>query len=110
MKEVLVIPGGFVPYNDTVTLLSYKHLRNIDAYFDVIALEGKVDQGINDTVCKEENFKKFNVEYICQYDDAVATFERKNVISGVYNFIRYCLKARKKAQQKKGCKDSLKSR
>ena len=50
MKNVLVIPGGFVPYNDTVTLLSYKHLRNINANFDVIALEGKKDEGINDTV------------------------------------------------------------
>ena len=100
-KYILVIPGGFVPYNDTVTLLSYKHLRNIDANFDVVALEGKKDEGINDTVCKEDNFKKFNVEYVCKYDDAVATFERKNVISGVYNLIKYCLKARKKAKEKK---------
>lgn len=98
VSRVLVIPGGFVPINDTVTLLCYKHLRLIDAEFDVVALRGVVDNGIRKNLENDLNFSKFNIEYFCDYDDAIATLERKNVISGVINSIRYCLYARKKAK------------
>ena len=90
-KDILVIPGGFVPYNDTVTLLSYKHLRNLDAKIDVIALEGKEDLGIKQNLQSDKNFKKFNIEYFCKYDETVATFEKKNVVTGFYNLIKYYL-------------------
>ena len=92
-KKMLVIPGGFVPYNDPVTLLSYKHLRLLDLDMDVVALKGKEDTTIFNELNNDSNYSKFKIEYICDYDDAVATFERKNVISGVYNSIRYILKA-----------------
>ena len=62
-KKMLVIPGGFVPYNDTVTLLSYKHLRNLDCEMDVIALNGQVDEGIKQSLNQDINYKKFNIEY-----------------------------------------------
>lgn len=100
-KDILVIPGGFVPYNDTVTLLSYKHLRNLDAKIDVIALEGKEDLGIKQNLQSDKNFEKFNIEYFCKYDETVATFEKKNVVTGFYNLIKYCLYCRKKAKEKK---------
>lgn len=74
---MLVIPGGFVPFNDTVTLISYKHLRNLDCIMDVIALKGKNDEGLEKEIKKDENWKKFNIEYICNYEQAVATAERK---------------------------------
>ncbi|MCI6272281.1 MAG: hypothetical protein MR601_04965 [Erysipelotrichaceae bacterium] len=99
-SKVLVIPGGFVPYNDTVTLLSYKHLRGIDAEFDVIALKAKEDEGIKQSLKNDKNFNKFNVEYFIDYDDVVATFERKNVISGFFNILRYCFFCFKKAKTK----------
>lgn len=97
-KKVLVIPGGFVPFNDTVTLLCYKHLRLVDAEMDVVALKGKVDDGIQSTIDKDDNYKKFNVEYVCEYDQAVATLEKKNVIEGIINIIKYktaCVKKSK---------------
>lgn len=97
-KKVLVIPGGFVPYNDTVTLLSYKHLRNIDADFDVVALQGKEDKGLKSCIENDKNFSKFKIEYVCDYNDAIATLERKNVLSGVMNIMKYCRFAKKKAK------------
>ena len=100
-KKILVIPGGFVPYNDTVTLLSYKHLRSLDAEIDVIALKGKEDEGLVQSLKEDENFKKFNIEYFGYYDDTVATYERKNVVSCFFNFIKYCFYAKNKAKEKK---------
>lgn len=100
-KKILVIPGGFVPYNDTVTLLSYKHLRSLDAEMDVIALKGKEDEGLTQSLKEDENFKKFNIEYFGYYDDTVATYERKNVVSCFFNFIKYCFYAKNKAKEKK---------
>lgn len=100
MKKILMIPGGFVPYNDTVTLLSYKHLRNCDVTIDVIALRGKEDSSLKKSIENDKNYSKFHVTYVCDYDDAVATLARKNVISGMFNVMRYVLKSFKKGLNK----------
>ena len=79
MKEVLVIPGGFVPYNDTVTLLSYKHLRNIDAYFDKFYISFNDDGTIliSSTVDKSiaEKYSKYSL------DKEILTPERLKYLS-----------------------------
>lgn len=98
-KRMLVIPGGFVPFNDTVTLISYKHLRNLDCIMDVIALKGKNDEGLEKEIKKDKNWNKFNIEYICNYEQAVATAEKKNVLEGIYNIFRYCFFCVKKLKQ-----------
>jgi glycosyltransferase involved in cell wall biosynthesis len=98
-ERILVIPGGFVPYNDTVTLLTYKHLRNIDAEFDVVALKGKEDPTLKQKLEQDPAYSRFHVQYVCDYDQAVATFEKKNVISGLIWFHRYCKAALKQAQK-----------
>ncbi|NCB33092.1 MAG: hypothetical protein EOM64_04315, partial [Erysipelotrichia bacterium] len=97
-ERILVVPGGFVPYNDTVTLLTYKHLRNIDAEFDVIALKGKDDLTLVNKLEHDSSYSRFHVKYVCDYDQAVATFEKKNVISGFIWFHRYCKAALKQAK------------
>ncbi|MEA4821219.1 MAG: glycosyltransferase [Erysipelotrichales bacterium] len=99
-NKILVIPGAFVPYNDTVTLISYKHLRNINADFDVVALKGKEDEGLKKSLLDDNRMSNFSIEYVCDYDAAVATYERKNVLSGIYNLLKYCFYAKKKAKQK----------
>ncbi len=102
MKEkMLVIPGGFLPYNDPITLISYKHLRLLDYEFDVIALNNTVDNSIKKELDKDINYKKFNVKYVAKYDDTIATLQRKNVISGVFNIFKYikaCVKQSKKEE------------
>lgn len=96
-ERVLVIPGGFLPYNDTVTLLTYKHLRNIDAEFDVVALKGPEDEGLKKLLESDPAYQKFHVEYVCDYGQAVPTYEKKNVLSGIHYYRKYCRAAKKKA-------------
>ena len=72
MKDsMFVIPGSFVPYNDTVTLLTYKRLRNLDLDMDVFAFKAKADQGLVKELEKDENYKKFNITYTSNLETAV---------------------------------------
>ena len=72
MKDrMLVIPGSFVPYNDTVTLLTYKRLRNIDMDVDVFCFKGKEDQSIVEELSNDKEFSKFNIMYTSDLDWAV---------------------------------------
>lgn len=69
---MFVVPGPFVPYNDTITLLTYKRLRNLDLDMDVFAFRGKEDAGLLKELEKDENFKKFHVSYTSDVDHAIA--------------------------------------
>jgi len=72
MKDkMFVIPGSFVPYNDTVTLLTYKRLRNLDLDMDVFCFRGKEDKSLVEELSNDENFKKFNIKYTSDLDWAV---------------------------------------
>ncbi|WP_370778082.1 hypothetical protein [Holdemania massiliensis] len=88
-KKMLVIPGGFVPYNDTVTLLIYKRLRNLDYNFDVLALKGKIDKGIADELEKDINIRKFNINYLCDYDDCIAIQHPLRLLKSLYYMNKY---------------------
>lgn len=70
--RMFVVPGPFVPYNDTITLLTYKRLRNLDLDMDVFAFKGKEDQGLLKELEKDENFKKFHIKYTSDVDHAIA--------------------------------------
>ena len=69
---MFVVPGPFVPYNDTITLLTYKRLRNLELDMDVFAFRGKEDQGLLKELEKDENFKKFHIKYTSDVDHAIA--------------------------------------
>ena len=73
MKDkMFIVPGTFVPYNDTVTLLSYKRLRNLDLDMDVFCFKGKEDKGLINELNNDECFKKFNIKYTNDLDWAIA--------------------------------------
>lgn len=73
MKDkMFIVPGTFVPYNDTVTLLSYKRLRNLDLDMDVFCFRGKEDKGLLKELNNDECFKKFNIKYTNDLDWAIA--------------------------------------
>ena len=72
MKDrMFIVPGSFVPNNDTVTLLTYKRLRNLDLDMDVFALKTKIDPSLKEELDKDPNFKKFTINYSVDYDWAV---------------------------------------
>lgn len=99
MRKILVIPGAFMPANDTVTFLSYKHLRLVDAQMDVMALKAPVDEGLMAKMKQDGFLHKFNITYVKDYDDTVATFERKNIVSGFLNILKYCYACYQKAKE-----------
>ena len=68
---MFIVPGSFVPNNDTVTLLTYKRLRNLDLDMDVFALKTKIDPSLKEELDKDPNFKKFTINYSVDYDWAV---------------------------------------
>lgn len=68
---MFVVPGSFVPYNDTVTILSYKRLRNLDMDMDVFCFKGKEDPSLLKELGKDENFKKFHIKYTSDLDWAI---------------------------------------
>ena len=70
-NKMLVIPGSFLPYNDTVTLLTYKRLRNLDLDIDVFCFKGKEDPSIKNELENDIEFKKFNIKYTSDLDYAV---------------------------------------
>ena len=73
MKEkMFVVPGSFVPYNDTVTLLTYKRLRNLDLDMDVFCFKGKADPGIEAELANDPAFAKFHPIYTSDLDWAIA--------------------------------------
>ena len=75
MKDkMFVVPGSFVPFNDTVTLLTYKRLRNLDLDMDVFAFKGKTDEGIAEELKNDNNYKKFNVTHTSDLDWAVPRY------------------------------------
>ena len=72
MKDkMFVVPGSFVPYNDTVTLLTYKRLRNLDMDIDVFCFKGKEDPSLIKELEKDKQFKKFHLKYTTDLDWAV---------------------------------------
>ena len=119
---MFVIPGSFVPFNDTVTLLTYKRLRNLDLDMDVFTLKGKTDESLLEEINNDPNYKKFNVKYSIDLDwvvpryyplrlpislllmnkyinDSVKEFEKKNykylftsIVPGVSHLAGYKIK------------------
>ncbi len=69
---MFVIPGSFVPYNDTVTLLTYKRLRNLDLDMDVFCFRGKADASIETELKNDPAFQKFHIAYSSDLDWAIA--------------------------------------
>jgi Glycosyl transferases group 1. len=98
-NRLLAIPGAFVPANDTVTLISYKHLRQAPYDIDVLALSAPIDDTLQKELSKDECFDKFNIEYTYEYSRTVASFEKKNVLEGLFNLFRYVHSAIKKARE-----------
>ena len=72
MKDkMFVVPGSFFPYNDTVTLLTYKRLRDLDLDIDVFCFKGKEDPSLIMELENDPKFRKFNIKYTTDLDWAI---------------------------------------
>ena len=101
MKErMFVIPGSFVPYNDTVTLLTYKRLRNLDLDMDVFAFKGQEDKSLLQELNNDSNYKKFSTKYMCDYDDAIAIKHPSRIFKSIYLMNKYVKEALNEFEKK----------
>lgn len=65
MKEsLLALTGVFMPHNETITQITYKHLCNLDYDIDVVAFKAKKDISMEKILTNDKNYKKFNVNYL----------------------------------------------
>ena len=72
MKDkMFVVPGSFFPYNDTVTLLTYKRLRDLDLDIDVFCFKGKEDPSLIMELENDPKYRKFNIKYTTDLDWAI---------------------------------------
>lgn len=88
-KKMLVIPGPFVPYNDTLTLLNYKRLAYLDLDFDVLAIGGKEDQGLKEELEKDNNYKKFKIKRVLDYKKMDIVRNPFNLPYFIYAYFKY---------------------
>lgn len=72
-----VIPGTFLPFNDTTTQLVYKQLRLLPLKYRVCALKNyPIDKDWEQKLSNDENYAKFDIEYVDSYKNLF--FSRKN--------------------------------
>ena len=99
-NKMFVVPGSFVPYNDTVTLLTYKRLRNLDLDMDVFAFKGRTDQGLFHELENDEEYKKFHMIYTSDLDWAIPRNYPLRLPVGLFLMNRYVHDALKEFEKK----------
>ncbi len=86
---MFVVPGSFVPFNDTVTLLTYKRLRNLDLDMDVFAFHGKEDEGLLKQLKEDDNYSKFHVTWTSELDWAIPRYYPLRLPAGLFLMNKY---------------------
>ena len=86
----LVIPGPFLPYNDTITQLVYKQLRLLPLDYQVCALEGfSSDTALEQIMREDPNFSKFHITYTDQYQNVLFFIHNLNLFKGLRHMDAY---------------------
>lgn len=89
MEKCLVIPGPFVPYNDTITQLVYKQLRLIDFDYDVCALGNPEDPGLKALLEKDPSYSRFHIHTVDKYNNVLFSIKNVDLIKGLRHMKRY---------------------
>ena len=89
MEKCLVIPGPFVPYNDTITQLVYKQLRLLDFDYDVCALGNPEDPGLNALLEKDQSYSRFHIHTVDKYNNVLFSIKNVDLIKGLRHMKRY---------------------
>ena len=100
MKDkMFVVPGSFVPFNDTVTILSYKRLRNLDMDMDVFCFKGKEDPSLIKELENDEQFRKFHITYTSDLDWAIPRNYPLRLPAGLFLMNKYVSDALKEFEK-----------
>ena len=89
MRRCLVIPGTFIPYNDTVTQLVYKQLRLLDLEYDVISLSAEEDPELIQLLQKDPNGQKFHIRNTDYYNNVLFSIHNVFLPKALHHMHRY---------------------
>lgn len=93
MEKCLVIPGPFVPFNDTITQLVYKQLRLLDFECDVCALGNPEDSGLKALLEKDPYYANFHIHTVDAYNNVLFSIQNVDLFKGLRHMKRYVEKA-----------------
>ena len=94
MKKCLVVPGPFLPYNDTITQLCYKHLRLLDMEYDVCALSNEAkDPDFERFLSNDPYYNKFHIHNVDKYNNVFFSIKNVNLFKGLRHMKKYIEKA-----------------
>ncbi len=85
----LVVPGNFLPFNDTVTQLLYKQLRLLNMQYDVIALRNTEDSALLNLLHADPNYSKFSISYADDYSNIYFSINNVNLFKCLRHMNRY---------------------
>ncbi len=88
-KRCLVVPGTFIPFNETITQLVYKQLRLLPLKYDVCALFDKADPKLQEYLLNDPNYVKFHVSYVMNDNDVRFSIHNINLFKGLHNMKKY---------------------
>lgn len=97
---MFIVPGSFVPFNDSVTLLSYKRLRNLDLEMDVFTFKGKEDAGLKKELDADPEFQKFHITYTTDLDWAIPRYHPFRLPVSLFLMNKYVHDALKEFEKK----------
>ena len=101
MKDrMFVVPGSFVPYNDTVTLLTYKRLRNLELDMDVFCFAGKQDLSLVEELENDEKYKRFTITTTSSLDWAVPRYHPLRLPVSLFLMIKYVIDSMREFKKK----------
>lgn len=90
MEQCYVIPGPFLPYNDTITQLIYKQLRCLPFEYQVMSLKGPtVDESLKKVLDQDPMFKKFTIHEVDDYNNVLFSIKNVDLFKGLRHMDRY---------------------
>ena len=94
MKNCFVVPGPFLPYNDTITQLIYKQLRCLPYQYQVVSLKGpSSDEGLKKMLEEDPMYQKFTIKEVDDYNNVLFSIQNVNLFKGLRHMNRYVKKA-----------------
>lgn len=91
--NLFAVTGPFVPVNEPMALLPYKHLRCLDAEIKLICLSEKKDLSLLKNLENDSNYNKFEKIEVGKYSDALFSIKNVNLIKALYyknRFVKKC--------------------
>ncbi len=99
-KNMLALPGIFLPNNSTIAILSYKLLRMLDYDIDVLAMATEDDDSLKENIQSDPLYRKFTINLAGEYRYAIFERSNRNILKLALNKRKYYKQAVKSLKDK----------